>query len=199
MFTGLVETTGTLRSREPRGPGFRLAIGCDLEGLELGESIAVSGVCLTVAAIEPGVFAADVSLETVEKTTLGRLPIGAAVNLERSLRVGDRLGGHLVSGHVDGVARVLELEAVGEARRVSCSIPAELRRFVAAKGSVALDGVSLTVNALSPDGVELMLIPHTLAVTNLGALVAGSELNLEVDLVARYVVRHLEATAREDA
>lgn len=199
MFTGLVESTGILRAREPRGPGFRLVIGCGVEDLELGESIAVSGVCLTVAAIEPGAFAADVSLETVDKTTLGRLPVGAAVNLERSLRAGDRLGGHLVSGHVDGVARVLEIEAVGEAKRVSCSIPPELSRFVAAKGSVALDGVSLTVNALRADGVELMLIPHTLAVTNLGALRAGSELNLEVDLVARYVVRHLEATSERNA
>lgn len=194
MFTGLVETTGTLRARERRGPGFRLEIACDLRPLELGESIAVSGVCLTVAETSSKGFAADVSIETVERTTLGRVASGSRLNLERSLAVGDRLGGHLVSGHVDAVARVVAVEPAGEARRVTIAAPAPVLPFIAPKGSVALDGVSLTVNAVSGDRFELMLIPHTLQVTNLGALRPGAELNLEVDLVARYVVRWLEAS-----
>jgi riboflavin synthase len=194
MFTGLVETTGALSAREPRGPGFRLVLATRLSPLELGESIAVSGACLTVAAILPSGFAADVSHETVEKTTLGRLAIGAQVNLERSLQLGDRLGGHLVTGHVDGVARLVSIEPAGEARRIMVDLPPALLPFVAAKGSVALDGVSLTVNAVHGSRIELMLIPHTLTLTNLGGLRAGSELNLEIDLVARYVVRWLEAS-----
>jgi riboflavin synthase len=194
MFTGLVETTGTLSAREPRGPGFRLEISTRLSPLELGESIAVSGACLTVASISAAGFSADVSRETAEKTTLGRLPPGAPLNLERSLRVGDRMGGHLVTGHIDAVARVDSIEPVGEARRVTLDVPVELAPLVAAKGSLALDGVSLTVNRVQGRRVELMLIPHTLAVTTLGGLRPGAELNLEVDLVARYVVRWLEAS-----
>jgi riboflavin synthase len=194
MFTGLVETTGALAAREPRGPGFRLEIASELGPLELGESIAVSGACLTVAEIGEGRFFADVSLETVQKTTLGKVAIGSQLNLERSLRVGDRLGGHWVTGHVDALARVVSTEAVGDALRVVVAVPEPLLAFVAAKGSVALDGVSLTVNAVVGDRIELMLIPHTLALTNLKALAPGSELNLEIDLVARYVVRYLEAS-----
>jgi riboflavin synthase len=199
MFTGLVEATGALSAREPRGPGFRLEIATGLARLELGESIAVSGACLTVASISQAGFLADVSRETAEKTTLGRLPPGSLVNLERSLRVGDRMGGHLVTGHVDGVARVGSIEPVGEARRVTVDLPAELAPLVAAKGSVALDGVSLTVNAVQGSRAELMLIPHTLGVTSLGSLRPGSELNLEIDLVARYVVRWLQASGAESS
>lgn len=199
MFTGLVEATGELKAREPRGPGFRLEIGTDLEALSLGESIAVSGVCLTVTELGKAGFFADVSLETVEKTTLGRLQPGRALNLERSLSVGDRLGGHLVSGHVDGVARASSIEPAGEAVRVIVTAPTALMPFIAPKGSIALDGVSLTVNAVSGDQIELMLIPHTLGVTNLGALAVGDELNLEIDLVARYVVRFLEVSGQRGA
>ncbi len=199
MFTGLVETTGTLRERARRGPGYRLVIATGLGPLELGESIAVNGVCLTVAAHGAGCFDADVSLETADKTTLGRLPIGGAVNLERSLALGDRLGGHLVSGHVDGVARVTSVTNVGDALRVGVAAPKALSRFVAAKGSVALDGVSLTVNAVSGDDFEIMLIPHTQQLTNLHAIRPGSELNMEVDVLARYVVRYLESSGSESS
>jgi riboflavin synthase len=191
MFTGLVEKTGILRQRQKRGPGFRLEIEIDLDAVELGESIAVSGVCLTVTEATTAGFCADVSTETVDKTTLGRLSLGSKVNLERSLRVGDRLGGHLVSGHVDGVARVAALTTRGEAWNVSVAPPPELMVFLAAKGSVTLEGVSLTVNSVRDPVIELMLIPHTREVTNLGTLQVGSELNLEVDLLARYVVHYL--------
>ena len=194
MFTGLVEATGMLAARAPRGPGFRLSIASELSALVLGESISVNGACLTVTAIDGGRFEADISVETAERTTLGRLATGAELNLERSLRAGDRLGGHLVSGHVDGVARVRELCPAGEALRVGVEAPQPLRRYIAEKGSVTLDGVSLTVNAVTDEQFEIMLIPHTLAVTNLKALRAGAELNLEVDLVARYVLHYLEST-----
>jgi riboflavin synthase len=192
VFTGLVEITGELRARERRGPGYRLAVGCNLGPLALGESIAVSGVCLTVVETDGAGFAVDVSLESVEKTTLGRVPVGHRLNLERSLRVGDRLGGHWVSGHVDGVAKVVEIDPVGEAWRVGVRAPTELARYVAPKGSVALDGVSLTVNAVSGSLFEVMLIPHTKKITSLGALEKGTELNMEVDLLARYVARQLD-------
>lgn len=197
MFTGLIETTGELRSRERRGPGFRLRVACSLGPLELGESVAVSGACLTVIAHDPGGFDADVSLETADKTTLGRLPLGTPVNLERSLCLGDRLGGHLVTGHVDGVARVRGVETVGDAWRVLIEPPRELERFVAPKGSVCLDGTSLTVNGVTGDGFDVMLIPHTREVTNLGRLAAGAELNMEVDLVARYVLRYLDVSGAD--
>jgi len=194
MFTGLIETTGELRSRQARGPGFRLVVGTSLGPFELGESIAVSGACLTVVESSAQHFAADVSLETADKTTLGALPLGARVNLERSLALGERLGGHLVTGHVDAVAEVLSVESVGEAWRVKVRAPRQLARFVAAKGSVALDGVSLTVNTVADDAFEVMLIPHTREVTNFSLLAPGVRLNMEVDLVARYVLRYLDAS-----
>lgn len=203
VFTGLVAGTGKLISRERRGPGHRLVIGTTgLEGfdlLEVGESIAVAGACLTVVGQTGGGFAADVSIETADKTTLGRLPLGAELNLERSLRVGDRLGGHWVSGHVDGVACVSGIETQGDAWLVRIAVPAELRRFVAAKGSVALDGVSLTVNAVAGLELSVMLIPHTRLVTSLKHWRTGAELNLEVDLVARYLVNYFEATGQTPA
>ncbi|MEZ4222068.1 MAG: riboflavin synthase [Polyangiaceae bacterium] len=191
MFTGLVEKTGILRAREARGPGYRIAIEVDLGSLALGESIAVSGVCLTVIdVLEPG-FAADVSRETVEKTTLGRCTVGSAVNLERALAVGDRLGGHWVSGHVDGIASVKSITNAGEAWVVRVAPPAELMPYLAPKGSVTLDGVSLTINAARESDFDIALIPHTRTVTNFSALRTGSELNLEVDVLARYVVHYL--------
>lgn len=203
MFTGLVAGTGKLLSRERRGPGFRLVIGtAGLSGfaaLDMGESIAVNGACLTVVAHTAAAFDADVSIETAEKTTLGRLPLGAELNLERSLRVGDRLGGHWVSGHVDGVGHVATVERQGESWLVSVTMPEELRRFVAPKGSVALDGVSLTVNAVSGRDLQVMLIPHTRQVTALKHWRAGVELNLEADLVARYLVNYFEATGQKPA
>ena len=200
MFTGLVAGTGKLVSRERRGPGYRLVIGtaglAGFDALELGESIAVAGACLTVVTRTLTSFDADVSIETADKTTLGRLPLGAELNLERSLRVGDRLGGHWVSGHVDGVALVSAIETQGDAWLVRVTMPAELRRFVAAKGSVALDGVSLTVNAVAGLELSVMLIPHTRQVTSLKHWRTGTELNLEADLVARYLVNYFEATGQ---
>lgn len=188
MFTGLVEATGTLRAREVHGPGQTLAIASTLGPFELGESISVSGVCLTVSSMVPDGFGVDVSAETLAKTTLGGLEIGAPLNLERALRLGDRLGGHLVSGHVDGVARVRSCKKVGEYLEVWVAFPAELAEFIAPKGSVVLDGVSLTVNAVRECELCVMLIPHTLEVTNLKRLAPEVLLNLEVDLLARYVV-----------
>lgn len=198
MFTGLVLGAGSLEARESRGPGYRLGVSCaaipGMERLELGESIAVNGACLTVVACTPEGFEADVSIETAEKTTLGRLPIGAALNLERSLKVGDRLGGHWLSGHVDGVARVEAVEVEGESWQVLVGFGAAQRPYIAPKGSIALDGVSLTVNQVEDLRLRVTLIPHTRELTNFKELAPGSELNLEVDLVARYLVSYLEAT-----
>jgi riboflavin synthase len=203
VFTGLVAGTGKLRARERRGPGYRLVIGtaglAGFDALELGESIAVSGACLTVVLSSKGSFDADVTSETAEKTTLGALPVGSDVNLERSLRVGDRLGGHWVSGHVDGVARVVAVQQQGDGWLVSIAFGDEHRRFVAQKGSVALDGVSLTVNAVQGCTLSVMLIPHTRELTSLKHLEAGTALNLEVDLVARYLVSYFEATGQTPA
>ena len=203
MFTGLVLGSGKLRARERRGPGYRLVIDtASVAGwgaLEMGESIAVSGACLTVVAHNAQSFEADVSIETAEKTTLGGLGLGSELNLERSLRVGDRLGGHWVSGHVDGVARVATIEPQGDAWLVRVAFPEELQRFIAAKGSVALDGVSLTVNDVQGLSLSVMLIPHTRQVTALKHWQAGTELNLEVDLVARYLVRYFEVSGQKPA
>jgi len=194
MFSGLVLATGVVSARAARGPGLRLAISSELGVLTLGESVAVNGVCLTVAACTQQSFEADVSAETVQKTTLSQLASGARVNLERALALGDRLGGHLVQGHVDGVAEVLRSEPVGEALRVFVRPPAELARFIAPKGSICLDGVSLTVNASQPAAFEIMLIPETLARTTLQGISRGRKLNLEVDLLARYAVHWLESS-----
>lgn len=196
MFTGLVELKGILARRSRRGPGYRLLVEAPFPELALGESISVSGACLTVVSFDERGFEADVSLETAAKTTLGALPLGAPVNLERALKVGDRLGGHLVSGHVDAVAELVGLSAAGEAQRLTVAHPEELSRFIAAKGSITLDGVSLTVNSVSGREFEIMVIPHTLAVTTLGQAKPGSALNLEVDTLARYAVRFLEVSGR---
>jgi riboflavin synthase len=194
MFTGLVERKGTLARRSRRGPGYRLAIAGALGELALGESISVSGACLTVISSDGRGFEADVSLETTSKTTLGALPLGSPVNLERALKLGDRLGGHLVAGHVDAVAELVRSAPAGDAQRLSVAYPAELARFIAPKGSITLDGVSLTVNAVAGDVLEVMVIPHTLGVTTLGDLKVGSAINLEVDTLARYAVRFLEVS-----
>ena len=205
MFTGLVEAVGRVRSLVRRGPEARIAVAAPFGPFVLGESVAVSGVCLTVTALgaeasaDGGGFEADVSPETLDKTTLGALAPGDAVNLERALRLGDRMGGHLVLGHVDGVGAVASIEAAGDARRVRVRAPGELARYLAPKGSVALDGVSLTLNAVEPArrgaghcDFELMLVPHTLGMTTLTRLAVGQRCNLEVDVNARYVARVLE-------
>jgi riboflavin synthase len=195
MFTGLVECTGILRARSERSAGVRLGFDAPLEALALGESVSVSGACLTVVEARTGGFDADVTVETLARTTLGRLVPGDPVNLERALKAGDRLGGHFVSGHVDGIAEVKSAERAGEALDVLVGTEPSLLRYVATKGSVALDGVSLTVNSVRPDSFSIMLIPHTLAVTTLKNLAPGRKLNLEVDLVARYVARLLEGAS----
>jgi riboflavin synthase len=189
MFTGLVQATGTLSGTTVSGAGARLVLTTPKWDLTLGESIAVDGVCLTVAALGVSGFEADVSRETLERTTLGSLGIGANLNLERSLAVGDRLGGHWVTGHVDTVAVVASITRLDRSVAVEITLDPGLLYLVAEKGSVALNGVSLTVNGVSKRSFGVMLIPHTLEATNLKALLPGTRLNLEVDVLARYVAR----------
>ena len=196
MFTGLVQEVGEIRGLEPRngagGADARLVVGfraIERVRLELGASICVDGVCLTVARLDADSFAADVSGETLRVTTLGDKRAGSLVNLEPALRAGDSLGGHWVSGHVDGVAAVIATERDAGSLRVSIEAPQPLARYIARKGSVTLDGVSLTVNDVMDARFSINLIPHTLEVTTLGALAKGSRLNLEIDLLARYVER----------
>ncbi len=196
MFTGLVEALGVLR-RRAGSPVARVEIGCAFSDLSLGESINVNGVCLTVDKILRDAFEADLSSETRERSTLDAIPIGARLHLERATPAGGRLGGHVVLGHVDGIATVAAREASGEAVKLVVRAPAELARFIASKGSIAFDGVSLTVNgAGKPDGagveLDVMLVPHTLGRTTLGDLRIGSRLNVEIDVLARYVARQLE-------
>jgi riboflavin synthase len=194
VFTGLIETTGVLAARAARGPGASLVVRAELahEPLALGESISVDGCCLSVVELAAGEFAVDATAETLARTTLGGLPVGKRVNLERAVRAGDRLGGHLVTGHVDAVGKLLERREVGEAVTMCFSLPAELARFVAEKGSIAVCGVSLTVNGVRDTTFDVMIIPITLRVTTLGELAPGDPVNLEVDLVARYVARWRE-------
>lgn len=188
MFTGLVEEIAQVKRVSSTPQGARLAIACTMPSLVLGESIAVHGACLTVRTIDPaGGFEADASSETLRCTVLGQLSAGDRVHLERALRADARLGGHFVTGHVDGVGAMLQTEAVGDCLLARFSAPAKLRPFLAAKGSVAIDGVSLTLNKITPDGFEVMWIPHTLRETVLGELKPGAAVNLEVDLVAKYV------------
>jgi len=192
MFTGLIQAVGQLKSREAVGGDLRLRFATGAlptDDLQLGESIAVSGVCLTVVDFDRGSFAADVSNETLARTTLGELPDGAPVNLERSLLPTTRLGGHLVSGHVDGLGRVGDIRDDGRSQRWFFSAPKKVLRYVAEKGSIAVDGVSLTVNGVDEYGFEVNLVPHTVANTAFASAVAGASVNLEVDLVARYVER----------
>jgi riboflavin synthase len=205
MFTGLVEAKGNLVRRTSRGADARLVLAGQLvrddrtDAIMLGESIAIDGVCLTVdVIIEPGrpgvptVFEVDASSETLAKTTLGELATSAAVNLERALPIGARLGGHIVSGHVDGVGRIAEVKPVSGALQVRIEAPADLARYIAEKGSIAMSGVSLTVNAVTGSTFDVMLIPHTREKTSLDALAVGTRVNLEVDILARYVARLLE-------
>jgi riboflavin synthase len=195
MFTGLIEGIGTLAGRDMRGGDARLRIAVGtlpFDGVQPGESISVNGVCLTVVAYDATGFEADVSNETLALTTLGTLPVGRALNLERAMRPTDRLGGHLVSGHVDGVGQVRATRDDARAQRWAFAAPAPLRRYLAAKGSICVDGVSLTVNAVDGDAFEVALVPHTLAHTAFGGIGAGDAVNLEVDLVARYVERLLQ-------
>lgn len=192
MFTGIITDLGRVRSVEQRGDSrFVFETGYDTADMDLGASVACSGACLTVVDKGTGWFAVDVSAETLSKTTLGDWQAGTAVNFERALRIGDELGGHMVSGHADGVAPLVDAGTEGDSRRLTFEAPAELARFIAAKGSVTLDGVSLTVNDVEGRRFGVNIIPHTAAVTTLGALQPGDRVNLEIDLVARYLQRLL--------
>lgn len=202
MFTGIVTDVGRVRrlrraARPEGGPNggidLSIATAYDTEGIALGASIACSGVCLTVIAVEPGAFAAQASAETVACSTLGGWSEGTVVNLERALRVGDELGGHIVSGHVDGVARIVDRRPDGESVRFVIEAPAALMPFIAPKGSVALDGVSLTVNEVGAGRFGVNIIPHTLSHTGFGEARPGQRMNIEIDPLARYVARLLEA------
>src|SRR5215469_3069848 len=196
MFTGIVTDLGRVKHLRPGDVAeLTIATSLDTAAIAVGASIACSGACLTVVAVEPGEFFVQVSAETLACTTIGDWAEGTPVNLEKSLRVGDELGGHLVSGHVDGVAYIVERRSDGESVRFIFDAPEHLAKFIAAKGSVALDGVSLTVNEVSATRFGVNIIPHTLACTNFGAAKPGQRMNLEIDQIARYVARLLDARA----
>ncbi len=200
MFTGIVTDIGEVIAVRPRGEGLhRIKIACAYPRTSIieGASIACAGVCLTVVGIgeEDGRtwFAVDAAAETLRLTTVGRWRHGTKVNLERALKAGDELGGHMVAGHADGLATLVAREDMTDMARLTLRVPAVLSRFIAPKGSVALDGVSLTVNEATDDTFAVLIIPHTLKVTTLGALAVGDEVNLEVDLMARYAARLIES------
>lgn len=196
MFTGIVTDVGQVRSVRDtnRDRRFEVATAYDLADVDIGASICHAGCCLTVVEKGDGWFAVEVSGETLSKTTLGNWAPGTRVNLERAARVGDELGGHIVSGHVDGVGEVLSVDSEGGSHRIRIRAPRPLHRFIAPKGSITVEGVSLTVNEVEDDVFGVNLIPHTWDVTTLGALQAGSRVNLEIDMLARYLAR-LEETA----
>jgi len=200
MFTGIIKAKGKLVGLRPVGGDVRLSVtasGLDWSAFELGESIAVNGVCLTAVSLEDDGFAADVSRETLAVTTLQNLQVGAAVNLEPAVSVGERLGGHLVSGHVDCIGTVRTRDDDARSVRLAIAIPAEYSRYVARKGSICVDGTSLTVNAVDGNMFTVNIIPHTAEVTIIGGYRVGSEVNIEVDLVARYVERLLRGEGGE--
>jgi riboflavin synthase len=200
MFTGIIVATGRLKSIADKGGDLELGIDAgslDLARIAVGDSVSVQGVCLTATRLDGGAFYADVSRETLAKTTLGTLGSGARVNLEPSLRAGDPLGGHLVSGHVDAVGTLVS--AVKDARswRLQFELPEALMRYVAAKGSICIDGVSLTVNEVSGRRFDVNIIPHTHEVTTLGDLAPGAGANIEIDVIARYLERLMAQSARQ--
>jgi riboflavin synthase len=195
MFTGIIQAMGTVVGIDRQPGGARLRIDCPDLGpanWREGDSISVAGCCLTALDITERGFAADLSDETLERTDLGRLKIGSRVNLEPAMALGERLGGHLVTGHIDGLAELVALTQLGDNRRLRYRVARPLAKYIAEKGSVTLDGVSLTVNAVDGVEFEVNLIPHTLKVTTQGALETGDQVNLEVDLLARYMERLLE-------
>lgn len=198
MFTGIIVATGRVVAIEPRGGDLTLGIDAaalDLKRIQIGDSISVQGVCLTVTRLERTVFDADVSRETLAKTTLGSLPKGARVNLEPSLRAGDPLGGHLVSGHVDAVGTLIDARQDARSWRLQFELPEPLMRYVAPKGSICIDGVSLTVNEVGARRFDVNIIPHTRGVTTLGEICPGAGVNIEIDAIARYVERLLPGFA----
>lgn len=201
MFTGIIQAIGTISSIEPRGGDVRLHLKTgklDLNDIALGDSIAVNGVCLTAIALNAEGFAADVSRETLKLTTLKHLKAQSPVNLEKALTLATRLGGHLVSGHVDGIGQVLSRHEDARSLRFDIQAPAALTRYIAHKGSITVDGTSLTVNAVSGSRFELNIVPHTLQETIMGRYAPGTEVNLEVDLIARYLERLIQGEAAAD-
>ena len=197
MFTGIVDTTGLLQGKTMTGGDCRLHITCNtlsLENSRMGDSISVSGACLTMLEPDASGFFADVSQETLSLTTLGQLRHGQAINLELAMGLDARLGGHLVTGHIDGKARLVSRQEDARAERFLFEVPDRLARYIAKKGSVCIDGVSLTVNEVDGSRFSVCLIPHTLEVTTLGSLGPGDEVNLEVDLIARYIERLMDST-----
>ena len=194
MFTGIIQARGTIAAIEKTGGDVRLSVqstGLPFASYEIGESIAVNGACLTATALRNDGFDTDVSLETLTVTALSELAAGACVNLEPSLSLGDRLGGHLVSGHVDCMGKVVRIGVDARSTRLSIEIPAEYARYVARKGSVCVDGVSLTINEVSGNTFDLNIIPYTAETTIIGDYAAGTTVNIEVDLLARYIERLL--------
>ena len=189
MFTGIVEVLGTIKSIRHLSEGATLEIQASdvLTDAKVGDSIAVDGACLTIRTLTPATFSADISAETLRRTTLGERKVGERVNLERSLRLSDRLGGHLVLGHVDEVATIAGWKDEGDASLMQVTMSSNIRRYIAYKGSVTVDGISLTVSGVHADTFEVALIPHTKQVTTLGAKRTGANVNLEVDIVARYI------------
>ncbi len=201
MFTGLIEDVGTVRELRKSANSVRLTLATriPMNEIELGESIAVNGVCLTVVTFGNGQFTADVSPETVARTGLAGLAIGSRVNLERALQVGARLGGHIVSGHVDTVATVCGVAEDGNAIRITFAIDPRHNRYVVEKGSVAIDGISLTVNTVSEGSFSVAIIPHTLEMTTLKGLKVGSKVNIETDIIGKYVERLLGKKSADDS
>lgn len=201
MFTGIIEGVGKLIGKRTVGGGmaFDIDAGFEITDPEEGESIAINGVCLTAYNIQGSRFSADVSPESLSRTKLGVIGSGDSVNLERALRLSDRLGGHLVSGHVDCVAAVTSRKGVGDYTLFSFSLPKEHGRYIIEKGSITIDGVSLTVNSCGPGTFSVSIIPHTLKVTTLGSLKAGSKVNIEVDLIGKYVEKLLTPKGNDDS
>jgi len=200
MFTGIVEATGVVQSLDQRQGDLRIAIGTgdlDLSDVQIGDSICTSGCCLTVVELGESMMAADVSTETLNVTTLSHWQVGTPVNLERSLTPSTRMGGHMVSGHVDGIAEVCERESSARAEVFWLRAPVSLAKYIAQKGSITIDGVSLTVNAVRDNEFCLTIVPHTLEVTTIGLLQIGAQVNLEVDLIARYLERLQQGGMRE--
>ncbi len=201
MFTGIIETTGHVHAISAGEQDTRLVFhrgSLDISDVALGDSIAVNGVCLTVVELKDDEFAMDVSSETLAMTTLGKLELDSPVNLEKALALGDRLGGHLVSGHVDGIAEVKSRVPEGRGERFTIQVPQQLRKYISRKGSVCLDGVSLTVNNVSANEFDVLIIPHTQEITIIRHYQAGTRINLEVDLIARYLESLLEGRLPSD-
>jgi riboflavin synthase len=193
MFTGIIEGLGALTAVKPSGQGARLSVTAEvsLENTGIGDSIAVNGACLTAVSISGNRFEVDVSPETLQHTTLGNARVGDRVNLERALRLGDRLDGHLVSGHIDGTGVIRQRQPLGNAVIITISVPKELARYMIHKGSVAVDGVSLTINALGPESFDVSIIPHTAGLTTVGFKQPGSRVNIETDMIGKYIERFI--------